>query len=240
MNTIVVDGVTRVFDWVSHHDERSRNYPAMALCAGKVPKSRTWGCKLYLDQGDKPACTGHAVAHEGAAQPVVIPDITSAVAFELYDRAQELDEWPGKNYPGSSVTAAMKAGTERGWYEGGYRWAFGVDDLAVSVPALGPAVLGIKWTKDMCTPDAKGWIHATGESVGGHAILCVGYNLKKDAFRLHNSWGTSWGYNGDCWISRADLGKLLKDGGEAAIPLKRLMPVRALKRSGVRKTRGTK
>lgn len=226
MGMVVIDGVERTFDWVSHHDERSRNFPVMALCVGKKPRSRTWGCKVYLDQGNVGACVGFSVCHEAAAQPVVVPDITHETAIEVYNRARDLDEYPGK-HEGSSVTAGMKAGKERGWYsEDGYRWAFGVDDLSVSVPALGPAVLGIKWTEDMCKPDAKGWIKPTGKTVGGHAILCVGYNLKKDAFRLHNSWGTRWGYRGDCWISRKDLATLLADGGEAAIPLKRLLPMK--------------
>ena len=35
---------------------------------------------------------------------------------------------------------------------------------------------------------------------GAHAMLVVGYNDKKNAFKVVNSWGTSWGNNGFVWI----------------------------------------
>ena len=34
------------------------------------------------------------------------------------------------------------------------------------------------------------------KSLGGHAVLCVGYNSKASRFVVMNSWGTSWGQNG--------------------------------------------
>ena len=36
-----------------------------------------------------------------------------------------------------------------------------------------------------------------GDSVeGGHAVMCVGYDDKKQLFIVRNSWGTSWGDKG--------------------------------------------
>jgi len=36
-----------------------------------------------------------------------------------------------------------------------------------------------------------------GESVlGGHAVMCVGYDMGKKTFLVQNSWGTAWGMNG--------------------------------------------
>jgi C1A family cysteine protease len=32
--------------------------------------------------------------------------------------------------------------------------------------------------------------------VGGHAVLCVGYDDKARMFTIRNSWGTSWGLKG--------------------------------------------
>lgn len=48
-------------------------------------------------------------------------------------------------------------------------------------------------------------------SRGGHAIALTGYDDDKQAFRLRNSWGPSFGFNGDSWIaysfiSNANLG----------------------------------
>lgn len=36
---------------------------------------------------------------------------------------------------------------------------------------------------------------------GGHAMVIVGYDETKKAFKLINSWGTWWGENGFCWLS---------------------------------------
>jgi len=36
--------------------------------------------------------------------------------------------------------------------------------------------------------------------LGGHAMLMVGYDLKKQLFLVRNSWGPDWGINGYCWM----------------------------------------
>jgi len=35
---------------------------------------------------------------------------------------------------------------------------------------------------------------------GGHAMVLVGYDDSKRAFRVRNSWGTNWGDNGSIWV----------------------------------------
>ena len=70
--------------------------------------------------------------------------------------------------------------------------------------------------------DKDGLIVLKGKALGGHAILCNGYNAKTGLFRLHNSWGKNWGINGECFIDMDHMAKLLFESGEAAIPLKRL------------------
>jgi hypothetical protein len=214
----------RTFDRVVSFDEKSRNYPIRRLVGGYTPRSYTWSCKVNLDQGAEGACTGFAVTHEAAARPKVVLNMTNNIAREIYYRARELDEWPGEDYEGSSVLGAIKAGMERGWYRE-YRWAFTELDLALAVGYKGPAVLGIYWYNGMLYPDQSGFIHPTGNVCGGHAILCNGINIKRGIYRLHNSWGKEWGINGDCFISRTELGTLLREDGEACIPVIRTIPV---------------
>jgi C1A family cysteine protease len=36
--------------------------------------------------------------------------------------------------------------------------------------------------------------------LGGHAMLCVGYDDSKSCFIVRNSWGATWGNNGYCYI----------------------------------------
>lgn len=45
------------------------------------------------------------------------------------------------------------------------------------------------------------WTSASGERLGGHAMLVVGYDDNKNAFKILNSWGQHWGNRGYCWIS---------------------------------------
>jgi len=208
----------RTFDRLINFDSRSRDFPIRTMVAGKKPRSYTWACNTWLDQGREGACTGFAVAHEAAARPCVVPNITNAVAKKLYKRAQQLDQWPGEAYEGSSVLGAMKAATELGWFEE-YRWAFNEADLALAVGYRGPAVLGINWYEGMSNPDSNGIIRPTGKQTGGHAILCRGYNAKTRLYRLRNSWGPSYGIGGDCFISADDLEWLLHNQGEACIPV---------------------
>lgn len=40
---------------------------------------------------------------------------------------------------------------------------------------------------------------AAGEKVlGGHAVLCVGYDMDRQVFFVRNSWGPAWGISGYC------------------------------------------
>lgn len=207
----------RVLDRRVKFDEKSRNFPIRATISKTEPRSYTWKCNTWLDQGREGACTGFSVSHEYAAKPKEVTNLTNADAQAIYYRARQIDEWEGEDYEGSSVLGAIKAAKEKGWYSE-YRWAFGVDDLALAVSRKGPAVIGVNWYTGMFNPDANGFIHKTGQLAGGHAILCNGYNVKGRYFKLHNSWGKKWGVNGECKISYDDMNALLKEYGEACIP----------------------
>jgi hypothetical protein len=78
--------------------------------------------------------------------------------------------------------------------------------------------MGTTWTEDMFNPDKDGFITATGYPIGGHCRL-LRYRVNGGYYRARNSWGEDWGYNGDFFISRTDLDKLLKDYGEACLAL---------------------
>lgn len=209
----------RTFDRVVHFDERSRDFPIRALVPQK-PKSYTWACPTWLDQGQEGACVGFSWSHELAGKPKPVAGITNTSARKLYKLAQTLDEWPGENYSGTSVLAGAKAVSSQGFMSE-YRWAFGIDDLILAVGHAGPAVIGLKWWDGMWNVDSQGFVRATGTVVGGHAILCIGVNVTKRYFILHNSWGKTWGVNGECKVSFDDMDKLLKDQGEACIPVVR-------------------
>ena len=210
----------RKFDRLIQFDERSRKFPIRTVVP-KVPRSYTWRVGLNLDQGSEGACVGFAWAHELAARPVVQGNITNDLARRVYHEAQKIDEWPGEAYDGTSVLAGAKIVQSFGAMSE-YRWAFGLEDLRLAVGHAGPAVLGIDWYEGMWDTDGDGFIHTTGEVVGGHAICCYGVDQKNKFFRLHNSWGENWGIRGACRINFADMEILLAHYGEACIPTKRI------------------
>lgn len=214
-------------------DPKSLSYGIRAVLTPDTElKTKIWRCDVWLDQGSEGACTGFAVAHELAAKPVAVPDLTDKFAREqIYWEAQKEDSFPGGAYPGaqpfmegSTVLAAVKVAKRLGYIEE-YRWALSVEDLALAIGNVGPAVLGIPWYEGMYKPHACGMLHPTGEKVGGHAILCKGFNAKTRAFLVHNSWGKSWGEQGTAWIHWDDMKTLLSGTGDACIPLRRrLLP----------------
>ena len=52
---------------------------------------------------------------------------------------------------------------------------------------------------------------SNGLGVGGHAILIVGYDDMRNAFKIFNSWGHSWGKGGMAWV---DYETIRKHGSE--------------------------
>ncbi|MBX2928007.1 MAG: C1 family peptidase [Saprospiraceae bacterium] len=62
--------------------------------------------------------------------------------------------------------------------------------------------------------NAQYWHPKLGNTApaGGHAMVVVGYDDHKGAFRLMNSWGKSWGDNGFIWVKYSDFADFCKYG----------------------------
>jgi len=56
------------------------------------------------------------------------------------------------------------------------------------------------------------WKQRLGSERGGHAILVVGYDDSKNAFKIINSWGTNWGQNGYGWIDYNYFPQVVREG----------------------------
>jgi len=217
---------------LENFDERSREYPISELVSDKFPRSYTWRCNEWFDQGREGACVGFALGHEAASRPAEFKGLTFDYLVEnVYHEAQKIDPWPGGVYPGgdpqyegTSVLAGIKVMKKIGFFKS-YRWAFGLEDLVLGVGYNGPAVLGVRWYEGMYKPDENGFIQPSGSIMGGHALLARAVNVKKGYFTLRNSWGRTWGIDGDCYITFEDMGKLLEENGEAAFMINRTSKV---------------
>lgn len=202
-------------------DERDRRFSMLAPRTDRT--FRSWlSSGPAWDQGATSQCVAYAanrllLSHNTVNKPLD--------HVELYRDCQDNDEWPGNDYSGTSVRAAMKVLKQRGLIES-YSWAFEPEQVIRHTLEVGPVVLGVDWTTGMFTP-VNGYITPGGEIVGGHAILGIAVNRRRQnpdgtvgAIRLLNSWGSSWGEKGRCWLSFYDLGRLMRGlsrwPGEAA------------------------
>lgn len=220
----------RKLDRQVNFDEKSKSFPIRELLSGGRLSNKSWKCEEYLDQGVEGSCVGHAWAHELNANPFKVR-VKSSTAKTIYYAAQQWDVWEGTEYEGTSVLAGAKVVHSLGHMEE-YRWAFGIEDVIETLSKFGPIVLGIAWYEGMFNTNENGFIKPTGNIAGGHAILANGIqfrerngfwwkDLPEPIIRLHNSWGKDWGVNGDALITASDLSFLLKQQGEACVPVKR-------------------
>jgi hypothetical protein len=184
----------------------------------------------WLDQNGFPHCVGYSWTHWLEDGPVSQPEIEgdSAYADKLYKECQRHDEWPGVNYDGTSVRAGAKVLRSRGFIDS-YFFAFDIESVKLAVLERGPVVVGTSWHNSMFRPtryDARTFVVRVDEasgSAGGHAYLLNGVSLDKEIggvtgfFRLKNSWGRDWAFEGRAFISIADVEKLLEDDGEMCI-----------------------
>ena len=197
------------------------------------------------DQGAEGACVGFAILNELLARPAEVRfgGLVLATRFareSIYWAAQRIDPWPGGAYPGAfpryegtSILAGVKIAQGLGFFRT-YRWAFSLRDLVLGVGHNGPAVIGVNWYDSMYRPDAKHFIRPQGQYVGGHAILVravklaftnhrvlwwkrtwTDVDLDKSYVTLRNSWGPTYGDEGDCYMTLRDLEALLAQAGEA-------------------------
>ena len=125
----------------------------------------------------------------------VCPNITSTLVTQAENNKI-------KGYYRLDKTESSKVTELKSWIYAGYPLFFGVD--------IDQAFQDLK-AGDIYTAKA-------GKSYGGHAMVCVGYDDAKKAFKIANSWGPTWADNGFTWIDYTFFTKLLtEDGGEIGI-----------------------
>jgi hypothetical protein len=152
-----------------------------------------------------------------------------AYAHELQRECQRLSGIPESPESGGFAWAAARVLQDRGLVE----TCFTCPDLPAIQNALlerGPIILGLVWHQSMFEPQLIDGryvcrVDQDPSARGGHAVLLNGISLDlrlggvTGFVRFKNSWGPDWGENGQCLISLDDLETLLKQEGEALLPI---------------------
>jgi hypothetical protein len=178
----------------------------------EVPRNyRYYSSGPLLNQGSERACTGFCGANFLNGAPLkTSPAKTNEDAFGFYYRNREIDEWPGENYSGSSVSAMCKQLISLGHIEQGavtksfeemVRWKLYKGGLMISTP----------WYEGMYRIDSRGFVRPTGRYVDGHAIWDRAITAWRSAIWF-NSWGDNFGFGGNCYVAEADYRWLLQKG----------------------------
>jgi len=203
-------------------DERDRQFLMSARTlrdAGR--RRRYWRDYMWIgDQGRLPHCVGFAwtgwleagpVRPRADTQPCIDPSW-------VYKQAQQVDEWPGEAYNGTSVRAGAKI-LQREGYIDSYYWARSLRDIVQALLTTGPVVVGTAWYSQMDSPRRNGIIRARGQLLGGHAYMLSGVNCQKRLLRVRNSYGPQWGKLGRAYIPFSDMARLLRMQGEACLAI---------------------
>lgn len=203
-------------------DPKDENFPMRALVAEApvepVPYAYYHG-GMFLDQGSTSQCVEYSWHHY--VQTGRIRPKSAYPYWELgvpYREMQDVDEWEGSDYDGTSVRAGAKIMQARG-YISEYRWAWDLETVVDAVTRVGPVVMGTNWYRSMFYPDNRGVVKAEGPIDGGHAWLIDGANRKQGMARAKNSWSRGWGKKGRFWIPFEVLEKLIIEDGEACLAL---------------------
>lgn len=200
-------------------DLNDYDYPIVFGSAGSdtEPVTKFWDQDFWWgDQKQTPKCVGFSWRHWLMDGPVVQrKDATWAV--KIYSEAQKIDGIPGK-HDGTTVRAGAKVLRKLG-YMSHYRWAWNIDAVIQTLSFTSPVVVGTSWYTNMYTPDNEGIIRNTGRYDGGHAYLLNGIDMEKGLFRIKNSWGKSWGKNGNAFIQIEDFETLMSEQGEVCLPV---------------------
>jgi len=186
------------------------------LPAGIVrPIRRTHRLWWRGDQGSTSECVGfawHALLR-------ALPNLQRTPGpSDIYLAAQKRDEWPGEAYLGTSVRGGAKALQDEGKLKS-YHWADTLDAALDWMGAGGPTVWGVNWYERMFTPDpVTGLLTIKGKLIGGHAIVCLGFDEKKEWLIFQNSWGIDFGVYGRFKLRYADAERLIAEDAEVCAP----------------------
>ncbi len=158
----------------------------------------------------------------------------------LYWNCKKIDPW-GNSVEGTNIRSAMKVLNKIGvppekawtytddkinigepkswanlisrWYRIGSYWRINNLDELKQALVDGPVVIGLKIFEDIIEPLKNGKVPLPerNRSLGGHALLAVGYNDETREIKVKNSWSKFWGERGYGYFSYEYIDRYMLD-----------------------------
>jgi hypothetical protein len=192
-----------------------------------VPTYKIWEHGDILDQGNEGACVGFSWQGWENAKPVGYKlQQGNEAGFLWYNRAKQLDEWPGSDYEGTSVRAGAKVALEKQGIES-FLWAFSRVEIDTWLLTQGPIVVGSDWFNSMDHLGRKAYctVDPTSGTRGGHAYLLLGKG-EGGNYWFQNSWGEGYGKEGLFFMTPANFDMLLRRGNSEFCTAAQVNPIR--------------
>lgn len=186
--------------------------PRLTFIAPKTIDLRDY-CTRTVDQSDTPCCAACAAC--GFAGDIYWrkTDMPSMYDWpKVYKYAKSIDGMA--NAKGTTLNAALQYFLDNGDFDKGLcsiKVLRNVAQVKYAIHKFGCCLLGLlvtdEWYK--CGKH-KSTISGGGSSLGGHAVLCCGYN--RDGVIIQNSWGEDWGSYGFALITWEEFEKEFQYG----------------------------
>lgn len=180
------------------------------LKVSKTPQVLDWTNPSWpiLDQEKNPHCVGFSGAAMKTAQELLEHNEVYKFSGEgLYRACKERDNLGSD---GTYIRVLMKFLRATGalWRDKRYK----IDaylrlhsprEMELAITSTGPVVCGIEIFPS--SVELRGGCinlpEEGEESLGGHAVLIVGYDKNSRQFKILNSWGKGWGNDGYCLVN---------------------------------------
>jgi hypothetical protein len=195
---------------------RPENLNFVSAADNRPIKASYWQGSKCLNQGQEGACalfgSGHVLDYYFPNNP----QITNQFCFDNYNRAKKIDPFPGEDYSGTTINAALNVLKNLGWIES-YQWHMSFRDMLVDL-SYRPVVAGFPWFEGMYQTDDWGYIVNTGKQTGGHCTMLNRNMPELDTLGGHNSWGEDWSPLGADFLIKYNVAEFLwNNGGQSAI-----------------------
>jgi hypothetical protein len=183
------------------------------------------GPDFRINQGSEGTCVGHGSTNMLLAGPSehddYLPFATEESAHQfarrLYLEASGDTTYQKGMFPGDACAKLKEWGLIDSYWR-----VPQVDDVVTALLTFGPVGLTLPWYVSMFDNQASmskvygNWwikVNMDSEHVGYHWVVATGVDLEPDDgappwFRIQNSWGSGWGYNGTGRLTVENLRRL--------------------------------